>query len=225
MFTIPENAVTATIHTDDATQPFYAIPFRMSPVKTHIPKGSTLIVLGRDEGSEWLEGVVILDKALVHGWIPVSAGRNLMAHGEMIHPRKLPTSDYAYNSVREMYDATRYQKTLRGYAGVRVFFRFVVIFGLIATVIGGVAGVLFIQEASDILSKFIIGAGMGAAIGFSIGWIPAFIPMVRDEKFQIADVYFKSLETIRKAKKRNVTPLESQADLEKAVTTMAERIK
>jgi hypothetical protein len=225
MFTIPENAVTATIHTDDATQPFYAIPFKMSPVKTHIPKGTTLIVLGRDEGSDWLEGVVIVDKSLVHGWIPVSAGRNLMARGEMIHPRKLPASDYAYNSVREMYDATRYQKTIRGYAGIRVFFRFVVIFGLIATVIGGVAGVLFIQEASDIISKFLIGAGLGAAIGFGIGWIPAFIPMARDPKFQIADVYFKSLETIRKAKKRNVTPLDSQADLEKAVTAMAGQIK
>ena len=225
MFTIPENAVTATIHTDDANQPFHAIPFSMSPVKTRIPKGTTLIVLGRDASSEWLEGVVILEKTLVHGWVPARAGRNLMAQGQMIHPRKLPDSDYAYNSVREMYDATRYQKTLRGYAGIRVFFRFVVIFGLIATILGGVGGILFIQENSDIFSKMLIGAGMGAAIGFGIGWIPAFIPMARDEKFQIADVYFKSLETIRKAKKRNVTPLETQADLEKATTAVAGQVK
>ncbi|MDX2078017.1 MAG: hypothetical protein SFZ02_16425 [bacterium] len=225
MFTIPENAVTATIHTDDATQPFYAIPFRMSPVKTHIPKGTTLMVLGRDESGDWLEGVVILDKSLVHGWISAQATRNIMAEGRLIKPEALPTSNYAYNSVREMYDATRYQKTLRGYAGIRVYFRFMLIFALITTAIGGVAGVLFIQESSDIISKFLIGAGIGGAIGFGIGWIPAFVPMARDEKFQLADARFKALEHIRRAKKRDVTPLESQADLEKATTAMAGRVK
>ncbi len=224
---IPDNAITATIHATDKNQPVYTIPSLHDHPKTDFPTGTTFVVLARDISSEWLEGVVISDKKIVHGWILSSATRNLMAHGEMIHPRRLPLSDYAYNTPEDVYRASRLQKHSRGVAGIRVYGQFLLVFTLICTMIGGVAGVLFIQEASDLGSKLVTGAELGAVIGFGIGWILAFIPMARDTKFQVADVYYKLLVTIYRKKRRDVTvtPLISQADLDKAVSKATEHTK
>jgi hypothetical protein len=217
MFTIPNNAITTTVHGEKSEQGLYKIPFVMTKPQHHIKNGNTLIILARDMSAEWLEGVLIEDKKLIHGWIQTTRTRNLMADGRPHAPQALPLSDYAYNTRREVYDASRYQKSLRGVAGIKVYGVFLMIFSLICIGIGAVAGVLFLQGDS-VSDKLLLGIGLGAVVGFGIGWIPAFIPMARDKTFQLMDSRFKALNKLHREHKGEAIQLESQMDLERAIS-------
>lgn len=218
MFTIPDNAITVTIHGEGSQQGLYKIPFIMTKPHHQVKNGNTLIVLGRDMSADWLEGVLIDNNKLIHGWVQTSGTRNLMAEGRPLAPQALPESDYAYNSRREVYDASRYQKSLRGVAGIKVYGIFLLIFSLICIAIGGVAGVLLIQDSSNITEKLLIGIGLGAAVGFGFGWIPAFIPMARDKTFQLMESRYKALNKLHREHKGEALRMESQMDLERAIS-------
>jgi hypothetical protein len=218
MPTIPNHAITATVHGEKSQQGFYKIPFIMTNPQQQIKNGTTIIILARDMSAEWLEGVLIEDNKLIHGWIQTNATRNLMADGRIIAPQALPESDYAYNTRRQVYDASRYQKSLRGMAGIKVYGIFLMVFTVISIIIGGIAGVLFIQDGSDFTGKLLIGIGLGAAVGFGLGWIPAFIPMARNEAFQLMDSRFKALNKLHREHKGDPIRLESQMDLERAIS-------
>lgn len=217
MFTIPNNGITATVHGAESQHGFYPIPFVMTKPHHKVKNGVTLIILGRDMSTDWLEAVFIEDNKLVHGWIQTARTRNLMAGGKTITPQALPESDYAYHTHREVYNASRYQKSLRGMAGIKVYGMFLLIFAVISMVIGGVLGVLFISNSPDVLQKLLIGIGLGAAIGLGVGWILAFIPMMRDEKFRLMDSRYKALNKHYQQHKGDPIRLESQMDLEQAI--------
>ncbi len=219
LYTIPNNAITATVHGEANQQSLYQIPFAMTKPSKQLTRGITLVVLGRDDSGEWLDVVVVDDQSLTHGWIQTQATRNLMADGRPLAPQALPVSDYAYNTRREVYDASRYQKSLRGLAGIKVYGIALMIFAIISVVIGGIIGVLFLQGDS-VGDKLVLGIGFGAVIGIGLGWIPAFIPMARDAKFKEQDGYYKALNKLHRGHKGDPLRLESQMDLERAVASV-----
>jgi len=224
MFTIPNNAITTTVHGDSNQQSLYTIPFSMTKPSKQLTRGTTLVVLGRDMSAEWLDVVVVDDQLLTHGWIQTSVTRNLMADGRILAPQALPVSDYAYNTHREVYDASRFQKSLRGVAGIKVYGIALLGFTLISLVIGGVIGILFLQGDS-VGDKFILGIGFGAIVGFGLGWIPAFIPMARNKKFKELDGYYKALNQVHRKHTGDPIRLESQMDLERAIATAMRQVK
>lgn len=224
MYTIPENAFTATISAQHNLQPLYALPIPKNPIK-NLPNGTTVIVLGRDMLAQWVQIVVLEDKAFLLGWIPATSIRNVMGEGRLITTEKLPTADYAYHTRQEVYRIVRYQRSLRGVAGIGVYATFLGVFTVISIIIGAIVGVLFIQQAPDITARLFIGMGLGLAIGMGIGWILAFIPMARHEPFQRHDAHYKALYKVYRQHDGQAISLKSQMDLEQATAKVARSVR
>lgn len=213
-FNIEQNAVTAKIAIHGNTQPLYMMPFYQSDVRTLVPNGAHVILLARDNNTQWLNVVYISTTGQpIAGWIPIGAVTHIAYLNMPVQVMDLPISNFEYNTFEEVKQAKKHvdklrQKVARKYLGLSL---------LICVVLGGIWGfadrsigqysdynynsstrsstrVTVYRDAGE---RALMGAGVGFWVGLSFFWIP----LLFSPQYQALSKELVRMKAIQQSKK------------------------
>jgi len=210
-FGIEQNAVMGKVVVHGANQQLFIMPFLIAEVRTLIPNGAHIVILARDNNTQWLNVVYISTTGQpIAGWIPIGVVRVIVYLNMPIQVMDLPVSNFEYNTFEEVKQVKQQIVKLR----LGIMLKYYMWSALVCAILGGILG-LAVQNFGQSLESVsrtrsyvpvYQDAGQraltGALIGSFVGPFTAlFVLQLFSAKFRELDKAILRMRAIQQSKK------------------------
>jgi hypothetical protein len=213
-FGIEQNAVMGKVVVYGTNQQLFIMPILTAEVRTLIPNGAHIVILARDNNTQWLNVVYISTTGQpIAGWIPIGAVRDIEYLNMPVQVMDLPISNFEYNTFEEVKQVKKQIDKLR--QGVaRKYMIWGILICLILGCIGGLADTSigqsrdYVYNTSSRTSSYVtvyqdagqralLGAFIGGTVGFCFFWLP----LLFSPKYKELSKEFVRMKAIQQSKK------------------------